>query len=120
MFKRILPSLRKRTAVLFWAAGRGIVSRNGVLYLINATSGSHYDKHVLQRGTQHEEPQQRAFLLKNLLERQCDTFIDIGANYGLYTLSVALQPSCGTINAFEPGRRSFGLGYAATLSAALR
>lgn len=107
MFKRILPSVRKRAARLLWAAGRGVVSRDGAFYLINATSRSHYDKHILQRGTQHEEPQQRAFLLKNLLERRCDTFIDIGANYGLYTLSVALQTSCGTIIAFEPGRRSF-------------
>jgi len=107
MLKRLLPSLRKRTARLFWAAGRGIVSRDGVLYLVNATSSNHYDKHILQRGTQNQEPQQRAFLLKNLLERRCDTFIDIGANYGLYALSVALHTGCGTIIAFEPGRRSF-------------
>lgn len=105
MLKRLVPSIRKRTARLLWPDGRGIVRREGVLYLVNANSRNYYDKHILLWGT--GERQQRAFLLQNVSQRKCDTFIDIGANYGLYAASVALQTDCATIHAYEPGKRSY-------------
>jgi hypothetical protein len=35
MLKRPAPSIRKRMARIFWPNGRGIVRRDGVLYLLN-------------------------------------------------------------------------------------
>jgi FkbM family methyltransferase len=105
MLKRVVPSIRKRIARFMWPSGRGIVRRDGVFYLVDVNSRNYYDKYILHSGVQ--EPDQRAFLLKNIVEKKCDTFIDIGANYGLYAASVALQTDCATIHAFEPGQRSY-------------
>ena len=43
-------------------------------------------------------------VLSDLLDRQCTdfTFIDIGANQGLYSLIAARNPACRRVYAFEP------------------
>lgn len=106
IINRLVPSVRKRVARVFWPGGWGLVRRDGVLYLINAHSRTNYDKYLLLR-EEIQEPEQRAFLLKIITERKCDMFIDIGANYGLYTASVALQTDCPSIVAYEPSQRSY-------------
>lgn len=105
MLKRLAPSIRKRIAHLTWPNGRGIVRRDGVLYLLNLQSENWYDKHILLWGA--GEPEQRAFFLDNIRRRDCDTFLDVGANFGTYAACVALMTGCGTIFAFEPDKRSY-------------
>jgi len=53
MFKRIVPSFRKRFARLFWPAGRGIVRRDGMLYLLNLKRENWYDRFLHRIGDDH-------------------------------------------------------------------
>jgi FkbM family methyltransferase len=105
MLKRLAPSIRKRMARLLWPNGRGIVRRDGVLYLLNLQSQNWYDTQILYWGA--PESEQRAFLVENIRRRDCDTFLDIGANFGMYAACVALQTDCSTIIAYEPDKRSY-------------
>jgi FkbM family methyltransferase len=105
MLKRFVPSIRKRLAHLTWPNGRGVICRDGVLYLINMKSGNWVDKEILVNGGL--EPDQRAYLLAHIRQRQCGIFLDIGANFGTYAACVALQTDCRTIIAYEPDRRGY-------------
>lgn len=105
MLKRLVPAIRKRIAWLTWPNGRGVVRRDGVLYLVNLQSRNWYDKQLLYWGP--PEIAQRAFLLDNIRQRRCDTFLDIGANFGMYALGIALHTDCRSIIAFEPDQRSY-------------
>jgi FkbM family methyltransferase len=106
MLKRLAPSIRKRLTRLLWLpSGQGVVRRDGILYLLNLEKSHWYDKHILLWGV--GEPEQRAFFLDNIRRRQCDTFIDIGANFGTYAACVAMQTTCTTIMAFEPNNRAY-------------
>jgi FkbM family methyltransferase len=105
MLKRLLPSLRKRLATLTWPEGRGIVRRDGVLYLLNLNSRNWYDKRILCWGA--PESEQRRLMIDNIRKRKCDIFLDIGANFGMYALNVAANTDCGTVIAFEPDSRSY-------------
>ena len=101
MLKRLAPSIRKHIARLTWPKARGIVERDGVLYLLNLNHQPEnwYDKHILQWGA--GEPEQRAFLTENIRRREGDIFLDIGANRGVYAVCIALQTKCGTVVAYE-------------------
>jgi FkbM family methyltransferase len=105
MLKRLAPAIRKRIAHLTWPKGRGIAHRDGVLYLLNLHSQNWYDKQILYWGAPERE--QRALMIGNIRDRQCGTFLDIGANFGMYAASVALQTDCSTVIAYEPDRRSY-------------
>ncbi len=104
MLKRLIPSLRKHFARLAWPDGRGVVRRDGILYLLNLQSGNWYDKAVLQGSV--GEPAQREFFVAEIKRRRCDVFLDIGANFGTYSATVAVKTDCPTIIAFEPDERS--------------
>lgn len=84
MLKRLVPSIKKHIARLTWPNGRGIVQRDGVFYFLNLQPENWYDKQILRRGA--AEPQQRAFFCKNIRCRDCDIFLDIGANAGTVML----------------------------------
>jgi FkbM family methyltransferase len=105
MLKRLAPAIRERIAHLTWPNGRGIVERDGVLYLLNLQSGNWYDKQILHWGA--PESEQRRFLMDNIRHRCCDTFLDIGANFGMYALCVAMQTDCKAVIACEPDKRSY-------------
>jgi FkbM family methyltransferase len=105
VLKRIVPSLRKHYARLMWPKGRGVVRREGVLYLLNLGSENWVDKNILLWGGL--DPRQRAFLIQEMTRRQCDTFFDIGANFGTYAACVALQTHAGMIIAYEPDPRAY-------------
>jgi FkbM family methyltransferase len=105
MLKRLAPTIRKRIAYLTWPNGRGIVRRDGVPYLLNLQSQNWYDKQILY--WKAPESEQRAFLVENIRRRDCDTFLDIGANFGMYAACVALQTDCTTIIAYKPDKRSY-------------
>jgi FkbM family methyltransferase len=100
----IRKSIRKRLARLLWPSGHGIVRRDGVLYLLDR-DGYKHDKYILQWGA--PEKAQRAFLFDNIHRRNCETFLDIGAHQGLYTVCAALQTNCKTIIAYEPDARFY-------------
>jgi FkbM family methyltransferase len=102
MLKRLRPSIRKRIAHLMWPGGYGIVRRDGVLYLLNLKSV--WDKHILQWGGYELERQ--AFLIENIQRPRCDIFLDIGANLGVYAVSVALKTDCKTIIAYDADERN--------------
>jgi FkbM family methyltransferase len=97
--------IEKRIARLTWPEGRGIVRRDGILYLLNLKRLQCDDKHTLQWGA--AEPAQREYLLSQIRRRNCVTFLDVGANFGLYAACVALQTNCSTIIAYEPDQRSY-------------
>ena len=86
MLKRLAPRIRKHIARLIWPKARGIVERDGVLYLLhlNHQPENWNDKHILLWGA--GEPEQRAFLFENIRRRECEIFLDIGAN-GVYMQS---------------------------------
>lgn len=42
-----------------------------------------------------------------IAEHRLDTFLDIGANFGLYTVLIGTHPSIKQVHAFEPVRRNF-------------
>src|SRR5271154_1046485 len=104
MLKRLAPSIRKRLARLLWPEGRGIVRRDGVLYLLHLQKENWYDKHVLLWGAL--EPEQRAFFIENIRQRQSEIFLDIGANFGMYALCVGRQTDCPTIIAYDADERN--------------
>jgi FkbM family methyltransferase len=104
MLNRAISSIRKRKARLSWPNGRGIVRRDGVLYLINLNSGIWYDKQILQLGLPDKE--QLAYLVDNIRRKNCDAFLDVGANFGLYATYVAMHTDCADIRAYEPDSRS--------------
>ena len=104
MLKRLAPSIRKRMARVLWPDGRGVVRRHGVLYLLNVKPENWYDKHILLWGA--GEPDERAFLIDNIRRRESDTFLDIGANLGVYAVCVALQTDCTTIIAYDADERN--------------
>ncbi len=103
VLKRLVPSIRKRLTRLVSPSGYTVVEREGVRFLLNLENW--YDKVILTHGP--FEPLQRAYLLENIASRGCDTFLDIGANMGTYTMFVARQGRCSTMIAFEPDYRSY-------------
>ncbi|MEA2731746.1 MAG: hypothetical protein QOF70_6221 [Acetobacteraceae bacterium] len=103
MLNRLSPIMRKRMAWLLWPDGHGVVRRDGALFLLDLNNW--YDKVILKWGP--GEPERRIYLLDNIRRRECDTFLDVGANFGTYAAFVALCTKATTIIAYEPDRRSY-------------
>jgi hypothetical protein len=103
MLNRLSPTMRKRMAWLLWPDGHGVVRRDGALFLLDLNNW--YDKVILKWGP--GEPERRIHLLDNIRRRECDTFLDVGANFGTYAAFVALCTKATTIIAYEPDRRSY-------------
>lgn len=55
----------------------------------------------------HYEPLQPFFLMQLADRLSCDTFVDIGANIGAYSLFMTTVPSIRTIHTFEPSPETF-------------
>lgn len=96
--KRLVPSIRKRIVRLLCPDGYGVVKRHGALFLVNSANWA--DQGIISHGIV-ERDQIRHFL-SQIHHRQCDLFVDIGANIGIYTIFVARETKCRTIFAFEP------------------
>jgi FkbM family methyltransferase len=103
LLKRLVPSFRRRAARLLWRDGFGVVRRDGALFLLDLRNWA--DQSILMRGA--FERAQLAYLLAQIAERQCRTFLDVGANLGTYAIFVALRTPCRRIVAFEPDRRAY-------------
>ncbi len=103
LVKRLIPSVRKAWAALLWRDGQGVVRRDGARFKVNV-------RHWLGKSmVMHGAPEraQLSFLLANIAARGCTLFIDIGANFGIYSIFVAQRTGCRRIVAFEPDRRSY-------------
>ena len=103
LMKRLIPSVRKAWAALLWRDGQGVVRRDGALFKVNVRQW--LGKSMVTHGA--PERAQLSFLLANIASRSCTLFIDIGANFGIYSIFVAQRTNCGRIVAFEPDRRSY-------------
>lgn len=100
----LIRSFRKRLAWILWPTGHGVVRRDGALFLVNLRNWA--EKTLVVKRTAFET-EQVAYLIENIKRRDCDVFLDIGANMGAYSIFVALRTDCKKIIAFEPDVRSF-------------
>jgi FkbM family methyltransferase len=99
---RLLTSLRRRAADWRHPAGFRVAERAGARWLLNHR---HYvDRQMLFSGDY--EAAQRARLFALAREAGCRTFVDVGANFGLYSVQAALSGGFKAVHAFEPDGRN--------------
>ncbi len=103
VFRRLIPSLRKRTAAFTWAGDFKVVRSNGAAFLVNFRN--YVDRQIAFYGDY--ETAQHDYFLGEMDRRGCDVFIDVGANIGLYSVLVARRPQPPRIVAFEPDPRNY-------------
>ncbi len=60
-----------------------------------------------EEAAQQFEVAQKAFFFEQCCQRACETFLDIGANHGAYSVYAHLQRIFRQIHAFEPVERTF-------------
>jgi FkbM family methyltransferase len=101
ILKRLYPSLRKSWARLTWVEGYKVKRYGDVLLLLNWRN--YVDRQVGLLGGYERE--QIDYLLTRMAGG-CDAFIDVGANFGLYSLLVARSGRVRAIHAFEPDPRN--------------
>lgn len=102
MTNRLLTSVRRRLADWRYPAGYRVAQRGGATWLLNHR---HFiDRHMLFDGDY--EAAQRVKLFDLARSHDCAVFVDIGANFGLYSVQAALHGSFGSIHAFEPDARN--------------
>jgi FkbM family methyltransferase len=103
VFKRLVPSIRKRLAQITWPDGFAVVHSRGIPFLVN------YQNYVDRQIAFYDdfESEQIAYLLENIRRYGCTNFIDIGANIGFYSVHVAIETSVSRLIAFEPDPRNF-------------
>ena len=103
ILKRLVPSIRKRRAWFTPPQRYRIVKREGSRFLVNFSTWA--DRMVILHGLV-ERPQME-FLLRNIRERRCTLFLDIGAHMGTYAITVSKRTPCARIVAFEPDPRNY-------------
>jgi FkbM family methyltransferase len=103
VFRRLIPSLRKRTAAWTWAGDFKVVRSNGAAFLVNFRN--YVDRQIAFHGDY--ETAQHDYFVGEMERRGCDVFIDVGANIGLYSVLVARRPKPPRIVAFEPDPRNY-------------
>jgi len=99
---RLTTSLRRRWADWRFPLGYQVARRGGATWLLNHR---HYvDRQMLFSGDY--EADQRARLFDMAREVGCPVFLDIGANFGLYSVHAALGGAFEAVHAFEPDPRN--------------
>jgi FkbM family methyltransferase len=99
---RLMTSLRRRWADWRFPLGYRVARRAGATWLLNHR---HYvDRQMLFGGDY--EADQRARLFDMAREVGCSVFLDIGANFGLYSVHAALDGGFEAVHAFEPDPRN--------------
>ncbi len=101
MLKRIRKSVLKRWAALTWRHDFRVIKRDSVLWLLDHRN--FVDRQLGVFGG--FEPKQRTYLF-SLLDKPADIFLDIGANFGLYTVLASHMNVAERVCAFEPGPRN--------------
>jgi FkbM family methyltransferase len=102
-YRRWAISFARRLARRTWTGGFKVVRRHDALFLLNYRN--YVDRRLAFEGGY--ERAQLAFLTDGLRRRGCDTFVDIGANFGLYSILMAKEPGCEQVIAFEPDPRNY-------------
>lgn len=98
-YEQIYLAIRKR--VLHLLHGRYfVVSRQGSRYLLDIRN--YIDRQIEATGGYEKDRIER--FLEEMARMECNLFIDIGANLGLYTLAVAKKFPDLDIIAFEPDK----------------
>lgn len=101
VLKRLVPSLRKRWARMTWAGGFSVVRRQGVYFLLDHRN--FVDRQVAFVAF---EAAQIDYLLSRMAAARADVFLDVGANFGLYSVLAAQRRAASRVIAIEPDRRS--------------
>jgi len=102
MLKRLIPSVRKRVAQLTWTDGFAIIRSDDARFVVNYRN--YVDRQVAFFGD--FEAEQLAYFLDHVRRYACTTFIDVGANIGLYLVRVARATGISRLIAFEPDARN--------------
>lgn len=103
VFKRLIPSVRKRMAGLRPPHRYRLVKRGGARFLVNFANWG--DRMVITQG--FAEPDQVRYLLQEIQRRRCGVFLDIGAHMGTYAIIVGHKIPDIKIIAFEPDPRNY-------------
>ena len=103
VIKRVIPSLRRRLGRLVNAEPFGVYRYFDVAMLLNPDNFT--DRQIVYFGDC--ERQQIETLTRQLAERGCDLFLDIGAHKGLYSFIVDHRRLADRVVAFEPDLRNW-------------
>ncbi|MFA7430526.1 MAG: FkbM family methyltransferase [Rhodospirillaceae bacterium] len=85
-----------------WTVPQVWRGRHGILYLLDGRN--YIDGRILRDGI-YEGPAIEAFCAA-VRDLRCDVFLDVGANIGVYSLSIAHLTPCREIVCFEPDPRN--------------
>lgn len=103
VLKRVYPSLLKNMARIVWRGGYRLKRYFGSIFLLNFNN--YVDREISLHGA--FEPAQTKYFLSQLEKQKYDMFLDIGANFGLYSINVARSGLVKEIHSFEPDVRNF-------------
>ena len=111
VLKRLIPSFKKLYCRIFWRDGMGTVRSHGALFRVN------YKNFVERQIAFYDdfEDDQLAFLTSEIKKMGAETFLDIGANIGFYSVIIAQSRLVENIIAFEPDERNIA-GFNANVS----
>lgn len=101
LLKRLLPSLRKRWARLTWTGGYAVVRRHNACFLLD-----HRNFVDRQLAFFAYEEAQLDYFLSRMTRLRADIFLDVGANFGLYSVLAVGADASRRVIAIEPDRRS--------------
>jgi len=86
----------------FWPGGFAVLRRMGALWLLSHENW--LDRQMAFYGSY--ESDRVARLMRTITDYRCDVFVDIGANFGLYSVHAALLDPVVRVIAFEPEPRN--------------
>lgn len=101
ILKRLVPSAAKRWAALTWPAEGKVLLRHGAMFRLDWRNYVERELAFFD----YEAPQLARFLAE-IGTADYALFIDVGANFGLYSLAVAARYPGRPVVAFEPDERN--------------
>ncbi len=99
--RRALVKQTKRAAAALWRTDAHVIRHKGLLWLLNRRN--RVDRKIISGG--YEDPQMAHLL--TAMQGGCDVFVDVGANFGLYSLQVAASGLARRLVALEPDPRNY-------------
>lgn len=101
--KRLYVSVKKKMAALTWTDGFAVRRYAGLLWLLNHRN--YVDRHIGLLGG--FETRQLDYLREHSARGTFDAFLDIGANFGLYSLFAVSNGLARECLCFEPDTRNY-------------
>ncbi len=96
-YRALLFAIKYSRGLFFW--------RDDFGNLLSLEMGSFVDGYVFVKGC--SEPRNIRTLQELIRRRGCTRFIDVGANLGLFSLTMAAMPEIEMVYSFEPDPRNF-------------